>query len=173
VSEFVEQCRREWKRLGVPDPLADEMAADLTSDLREAESDGVSVEQLLGSSAFDPSAFAAEWATERGLIPEPASRGAPRRKPVSLVALTATAAVALVVAATLLLTGEPKLKLHTHVSGQPHGLPLPTGVDTNVHSASAAAPVEWIFLILAIVALAFAARLWSNWSRSRPPIAPA
>ena len=34
MSDFVEQCRSEWKRLGVPDPLAEEMAADLASDLR-------------------------------------------------------------------------------------------------------------------------------------------
>ena len=30
-----------------------------------------------------------------------------------------------------------------------------------------------VLLVLAIVALGFAARLWSNWSRSRPPTAPA
>ena len=71
MSDFVEQCRREWKRLGVPDPLADEKAADLASDLREAEAEGVSAEELLGSSAFDPRAFAATWAAERGVIPEP------------------------------------------------------------------------------------------------------
>jgi hypothetical protein len=33
VSEFIEECRREWKRLGVPDAAANEMAADLTADL--------------------------------------------------------------------------------------------------------------------------------------------
>jgi hypothetical protein len=27
MNEFVEQCRREWRRLGVADPLAGEMAA--------------------------------------------------------------------------------------------------------------------------------------------------
>ena len=37
MSDFVEQCRREWKRLGVPDPLAEEMATDLATDLGEAE----------------------------------------------------------------------------------------------------------------------------------------
>jgi hypothetical protein len=36
VSEFVDECRREWRRLGVPDPIANEMAADLTADLEEA-----------------------------------------------------------------------------------------------------------------------------------------
>ena len=59
ISDFVEQCRQEWRRLGVPDPLADEMAADLASDLGEAEAEGVSAEELLGSSAFDPRSFAA------------------------------------------------------------------------------------------------------------------
>ncbi len=68
MSEFVEECRREWKRLGVPDPIAGEMAADLAADLAEAEADGVSAEQVLGSGAFDPRGFAASWASERGVI---------------------------------------------------------------------------------------------------------
>jgi hypothetical protein len=69
VSEFVDECRREWRRLGVPEPDANEMAADLTADLKEAEQDGVAAEEVLGSGAFDPRAFAASWASERGLIP--------------------------------------------------------------------------------------------------------
>src|SRR5579884_300590 len=69
MSDFVEQCRAEWKRLGVPDAIAGEMAADLGSDIRDAESDGISVEELLGGSASDPRAFAASWANERGLVP--------------------------------------------------------------------------------------------------------
>ena len=68
MSDFVDQCRREWKRLGVPDPVAEEMAADLASDIREAEADGISIEELLGSSASDPRAFAASWAGERGIV---------------------------------------------------------------------------------------------------------
>jgi hypothetical protein len=169
MSDFVEQCRREWRRLGVPDPLAEEMATDLASDLREAEAEGVSAEELLGSSAFDPPAFAATWAAERGIIPRPRSQP-PRRRPLSLMAFTAIAAIALIVAAALLLTGEPKLTLRT--SRAPHALsPLPPGVGGQVHSTSASAPIEWILLVLAIIALAFAARLWSNWSRSRPPTA--
>jgi hypothetical protein len=171
MSDFVEQCRREWRRLGVPDPLAEEMATDLASDLREAEAEGVSTEELLGSSAFDPSAFAATWAAERGIIPKTPSQPH-RRRPLSLMAFTAIAAIALIVAAALLLTGEPKLTLRT--SRPPHALsPLPPGVGGQVHSTSASAPIEWILLVLAIIALGFAARLWSNWSRSRPPSAPA
>src|SRR5581483_1115073 len=71
MSDFVEQCRREWKRLGVPDPVAEEMAADLATDLGEAAAEGMSAEALLGSSVFDPRSFAASWAAERGVIPVP------------------------------------------------------------------------------------------------------
>jgi hypothetical protein len=148
MSDFVEQCRREWRRLGVPDPLAEEMATDLASDLREAEAEGVSAEELLGSSAFDPLSFAAAWAAERGIIPVPPSQGA-TRKPVSLIAFTAVATIALIAAAALLLTGEPKLTLRT--SRPPHPLgPLPPGIGGQVHQTSASAPVEWILLVLAI-----------------------
>jgi DNA-binding PadR family transcriptional regulator len=33
MNEFVEECRRECQHLGVPDPVANEMAADLTIDM--------------------------------------------------------------------------------------------------------------------------------------------
>jgi len=90
------------------------------------------------------------------------------------MAFTAIAAIALIVAAALLLTGEPKLTLRTSGTRPPHLLaPLPPGVGGQVHAVSASTPIEWILLVLAIIALAFAARLWSNWSRSRPPTAPA
>lgn len=75
MSDFVEQCRSEWRRLGVPDPVAEEMATDLASDLGEARAEGVSAEEFLGSSVFDPRSFAASWAAERGVIPAPSSRG--------------------------------------------------------------------------------------------------
>jgi uncharacterized membrane protein len=68
VSQFVEERRREWKRLRVPSALADEMADDLAADLREAEADGASEEEVLGSPASDPRAFAAAWASERGIV---------------------------------------------------------------------------------------------------------
>jgi hypothetical protein len=169
MTDFVEQCRREWKRLGVPDRLAEEMATDLASDLREAEAEGVSAEELLGNSAFDPPSFASAWAAERGIIPKPRSEAA-HGKPVSLIAFTAIAAIALIVAAALLLTGEPKLTLRT--SRSPHPLaPLPHGVGGRVLQTSAATPIAWVLLVLAIFALGFAARLWLNWSRSRPPTA--
>ena len=62
MTEFVQECRREWRRLGVPDPIASEMAADLTADLEEARAEGGSPEDVLGNNAFDPRRFAAAWA---------------------------------------------------------------------------------------------------------------
>jgi len=169
MTDFVEQCRREWRRLGVPDPVAEEMAADLATDLLEAETEGVSVEELLGSSAFDPRSFAASWAAERGVVPAGPDGGPRRRRPVGLIAFTAVAAVAVVVAAALLLSGEPKVSVVTRTAHLrvPPPVPAPAGAGGQVLSASAATPVEWILLLLAIVALGFAAWLWSGWARSR------
>src|SRR5271166_3528592 len=176
MSDFVEQCRTEWKRLGVPDSIAEEMAADLASDMREAEADGISVEELLGSSASDPRAFAASWATERGIVPVRSGRADSRRGRLALMAFTGVAATALIVAALLLATGEPKLALVTsRATPPPHSLgatascvPPPSRIQT-----SAAAPIEWMLLCLAIVALGFSAWLWSRWGRPRIPMAPA
>jgi hypothetical protein len=176
MSDFVEQCRQEWRRLGVPDPLAEEMAADLASDLTDAEAEGVSAEEFLGSSVFDPRSFAASWASERGVIPEPPGRENARRRPLALVAFTTIAAITLTAAALLLLTGNPKVTLTS--SGRPAAhVPTPPAFsvppDHVVPPANLSAPVEWILLFFAIVALSFAAWLWSNWRRSRPPTAPA
>jgi hypothetical protein len=179
MSDFVEQCRREWRRLGVPDPLADEMAADLTADLAEAEAEGVSAEELLGRSAFDPCSFARSWAAERGIIPIPPSR-ATRRRPLVLVAFTALAAVAVVVSALLLLSGQPTVSVaavkttRSHLPSPPQGFFVqPGGPGGQVFHTSAATPVEWILLFLAIFALGFASWLWLSWGRSRPTSAPA
>lgn len=76
-SPFVDECRKEWRRLGVPEPVANEMAADLEADLIEAQADGLAPEAVLGNDFFDPRAFAASWATARGVVnPGPP---APRR----------------------------------------------------------------------------------------------
>jgi hypothetical protein len=178
MSDFVEQCRREWKRLGVSDQLAEEMAADLASDLGEAEAEGVSAEELLGSSAFDPRSFAASWAAERGIIPEPGRRA--RRRPLVLGVFTALAALTVIVAALLLATGEPQVSLvavrstRAHLPSPPPGSFIRPGPARHVlMHASAATPVEWILLFVAVVALGFAAWLWTSWARSRPPGVPA
>jgi hypothetical protein len=177
MSDFVEQCRREWKRLGVPDPLADEMAADLTADLEEAAADGVSTEELLGASAFDPASFAASWAAERGIIGTEPGGGRVRRRPLALVAFTAVAALVLILAAVALAAGKPEVSLVAVKKPPPY--PTPSGIFVQpgfsrmvAHTNAAAAPFEWILLVLAVVALGFAAWLWSGW-RSSPPSRPA
>ena len=177
MSDFVEQCRQEWSRLGVPDALAEEMAAELASDLREAEAEGVSAEEFLGG---DAPSFAASWAAERGIIPVVPSHKNVRRRPRVLVAFTVLAAIVLIVAALLLLTGEPRATLVTSRTTGPHlqspsAAPLvPIGTHRHVLLlGNLSAPVEWILLIFAIVALGFAAWLWSSWGRSRPPSVPA
>jgi hypothetical protein len=177
MNEFVEQCRQEWKRLGVPAPLAEEMAADLASDMGDAEAEGISAEEFLGSSASDPRSFATSWAAARGIIPEAPSRGRARSRPLALVMFTALAASALVVAALLLLTGEPKVTLTAskavHSVTPPAGS-IPPGPKTRivlhpVPPVSAAAPIEWMLLFLAIAALGFAGWLWLRSSHSRQP----
>jgi hypothetical protein len=66
-NPFVDECRQEWHHLGVPEAVANEMAADLEADLTEAHADGVAPEAVLGNDFFDPKAFAASWATARGV----------------------------------------------------------------------------------------------------------
>lgn len=69
MSEFVSDCRKEWRRLCVPDAVANEMASDLAADLAEAEAEGVAPEEVLGNGIFDARAFAASWAAARGVVP--------------------------------------------------------------------------------------------------------
>ncbi len=68
MSKFVDECRKEWDRLGVPEAVSNEMAADLAVDLAEAEAEGASPEEVLGNGAFDARSFAASWATARGMV---------------------------------------------------------------------------------------------------------
>ncbi len=128
MNDFVEQCRREWKRLRVPDDVADEMAADLSADLHEAEAEGASVEEVLGSGASDPRTFAASWAVERAVIPPPRLTARPR------TALVATAIAALtlvaVLGAALVLFASPSVSESTtavDVPGELRGPRAPAG----------------------------------------------
>ena len=87
MDPFVEDCRKEWRRLGVPDEAAGEMAADLSADLDEARAEGVAPEEVLGNGIFDPRSFARSWATERGLVAPPGEARAHRRAPALAVAV--------------------------------------------------------------------------------------
>jgi hypothetical protein len=171
MSDFVEQCRREWRRLRVPDPVAEEMAADLAADLREAEAEGVSAEELLGSSVFDPRSFAASWAAERGIIPQAPQRETASRRPLALLALATVFAIALIVGALALLTLHSRVAAIASTPAPPHLPSPPSAPDLGplaVHGGPVAATaVAWILILLAIAALVLAA--WSMWLRSRLP----
>jgi hypothetical protein len=106
VSEFVEECRREWQRLGVPDPIANEMAADLTADLEEAAAEGASPEDVLGNSAFDPRRFAAAWATARGVTGHPAPRRPSRWPAPWAIVVTGLFGAMIVAAGSALFVGS-------------------------------------------------------------------
>jgi len=184
MSDFVEQCRREWKRLGVSDPLADEMAADLASDLNEAEADGVSVEELLGRTAFDPASFAATWATERGVIPPP-PLPQPRsffRRPLTLGAVAVLVFVVLSLVAlfgTVLITRAAPPTLAYRRATAPSlrllpgaGQPLPgQPLVVHAHTSVNAVPLLLFFLVLGIIAIVIT-WLWTARTRSRAPSAP-
>jgi hypothetical protein len=99
VSQFVAVCRREWKRLGVPEIAANEMAADLEADLAEAQADGVSPEEVLGNGYFDARSFAASWALARGVAQPDARPISVTQLPARTLILSAGVLVSLAVAA--------------------------------------------------------------------------
>lgn len=192
MSEFVDECRREWSRLGVPDPAANEMAADLEADLAEAAAEGASPEEVLGSGAFDPRSFAAAWAAERGLVqpPRPAPAGAPRRSWKAAV----TAAFALIAIVGLVLTvfsvGAGSVRVA--VAGRPGpgvvipprfrivpappigpriGVVKPPGARVVLGGGSPIdfRPVGVLLLLVGLVGLvATWLYWWSPWARARP-----
>ena len=84
--------------------VSNEMAADLTADLAEAEAEGASPEEVLGNGVFDARSFAASWAIERGIIrSSPRVVGAIRRPAWTLVVSVAVSLF--VTAAGLVLLG--------------------------------------------------------------------
>jgi hypothetical protein len=125
VNEFVDTCRREWRRLRVPAAVVDEMAADLAADLAEAEAEGVSREDLLGSGARDPRSFAAAWAAARG-VARP-SRVRFRATTVAFAAITIFCALA-AAGAALAISAAP------HSRTPECATPLPTCAALPAHA---------------------------------------
>jgi hypothetical protein len=115
VNQFVEQCRQEWRRLHVPEPVASEMAADLAADLEEAEAEGVSPEEVLGRGAHDPRSFAAAWAAERGVGREPAPPAREPKSPFVLAAVAGLVAIAVSGAAVAVLASPSVTPLEPRV----------------------------------------------------------
>jgi hypothetical protein len=105
MDEFVGECRREWKRLGVRRSAIEEMSAELQADLREG-----SLDEVLGIDAGDATGFARRWALERGVTRK-------RKTAPFVAALAALAIVPAVIGAVLLIhdsdptTASPPLEL--------------------------------------------------------------
>jgi hypothetical protein len=181
VSEFVNECRREWRRLGVPDPVANEMAADLTVDLEEAEADGGSPEDVLGNMVFDPRRFAAAWAVARGVtgppVPESPSLWRPRLVIVLTVLLGALAVGAPLVLLVGLRGGSFAVATRRIVAGPaptrifPPGVgrfPGPLGPFVQTSMGGVGDLVAWTLLFVGVVGLGLLAVLyWSFWSGPR------
>jgi hypothetical protein len=171
VSRFVKECRREWKRLGVPDAIANEMAADLTADLAEAEAEGASIEDVLGSSAFDPPSFAASWAAERGVSQPPT---APAGSPPRWWPIAAIVAIAVALVGALMVIA-PKPGIHFQIGSSSGGVAVvphssfrgpPPGLAA--HASTVADHVHelgGLILIVGIVAM-IATLVWIRRSRA-------
>ncbi len=191
MIEFIEECRREWKRLGVPDAIANEMAADLTADIEEAEAEGGSAEDVLGNSLFDPRRFAAAWAGARGVstssIPVPdgpsavPARDRPRwYGPIAALALTAAVLLVALVAAAAIVgrhgsaVAAPVRRI-LEVPGSTRlfapGTPTPpfrysvSGASFVVQQAGPFTVLVFALLVVLIIALGLAVLFWSPWFR--------
>jgi len=167
VNRFAEECRREWKRLRVPDSVADEMAADLAADLGEAEAEGVSAAEVLGSGASDARSFAAAWAAERGVVPSAPVRRRLLDQPLRLAAVLVLIAIA-VVGAALAIFATPNSSVVEAFPPGAGGLPfvveLPSPIATRVVLPATVTPSDLP------VAVSPDGRIWLTTVRN--PLAP-
>lgn len=186
MNKFVAECRREWRRLGVPDPIANEMAADLAADLEEAEAEGGSAEDVLGNSAFDPRRFAASWAAARGVTAPPDPNLSSRHRPPLAVALTSLVGILAIGAGVVLLganrTSSVAVAVRRFVGGPgqvpffgsgpakrvliPGPIRFGPGIRTFIGGVDLQ-PLAWIMLIVGVVGLGVALLYWSPWSGGR------
>jgi hypothetical protein len=159
MSRFVDECRKEWGRLGVPEAASNEMAADLEADLAEAEAEGASPEDVLGAGVSDPKLFAASWARARGLIPsgERGLKGSDLRRWAFLV----SGVVSFVAVATgaVILSAYPQWwPLPTAVAGRP---PFFSG-NAFLLSGYAFRVLALMLLVLGLVGFVFTLAIWSR-----------
>lgn len=171
MHEFVEECRREWRRLGVADPIANEMAADLAADIEEAESEGGSAEDVLGNSAFDPRRFAGSWAIARGVTGPPVPSPSPRRWPVLVAGLIGCAA--LLALAAVLVVGRQSSASAISVRrfiGRPPSVRIFPGGPIVVHQFQHVGVIGLFAVLLLVVVVVVGVGLvvfGSRWSRGR------
>ena len=162
MNKFVKECRREWKRLRVPDSVANEMAADLAADLEEADAEGASIEDVLGSSAFDPRSFAAAWAAERGVAQPSPPTGKPARKSIALATIVA-AAIALIGTAILILTTTSAHRIAPVPSSA--ALPAPPQILVPHGNVPAVTAHTLGLLLLVMGVIGIVTTVWIRWTR--------
>jgi hypothetical protein len=176
VNGFVDACRREWKRIGVPDAVANEMASDLEADLAEAEADGVSPEEVLGNGVFDAPSFAASWAAARGVATTAPAAGR-RSRPWALVTGGAASILLMVVGVGLL---GPVQRASVAVAATRHSIVVPIpgvlvgprqtifGPGLFAHQVADNTSLRIVGLVLFVIGvIGVAAVLWLWRSRSR------
>ncbi len=170
MSRFVDDCRREWGRLGVPEVEANEMAADLEADLAEARADGVSPEEVLGNGYFDAKSFAASWAMARGVV----SVG-PRHRSTIPVGMALGALVAAAVAGVgFLILVRPRFgsQAAAFSIGRRINRPVPS-IFRSPHQifstgpGGALDPLGWALLLLGLFGLVAILWIWRPWSGHR------
>jgi hypothetical protein len=171
MNAFVEQCLREWKRLGVPDLVANEMAADLDADLRDAAADNVAPEEVLGNAIFDAQSFARSWAEERGVTP-PAHVPVSRSSGLQITAIVLAGLAVLGAGLLALVIFHPTARamvvgptVFKKISGSRPttiGFPPPTGM---VQHAGIGAPLGVLAVGLVVIAL-LSAGAWVTWRRA-------
>jgi hypothetical protein len=174
MSRFVEECRKEWGRLGVPDVEANEMAADLETDLAEARTDGVSPEEVLGNGYFDAKSFAASWAIARGVVRlTPLDRSTIRIRSL-LLALSALVG-GVVSGVGLLILVRPRFgsqAMAVSPVGRRFNRPAPSIV-VNPHQflfegpGSGIDPLGWTLLVAGLIGLVVILWIWRPWSSYR------
>jgi hypothetical protein len=177
MNRFVRECQREWRRLGVPDAIAAEMAADLTADLAEAEAEGASPGAVLGSAAVDPRAFAASWASARGVTNLPPASAGSQRTSVVLAGCVALLIAAIIAGAAMLVSGAGVVVLQSHAGGgamltSPGSLRSPAAVPPLALGGSSGIDLHalgWLLLLGGVAGILVMLLSWSLW-RSWPGV---
>ena len=171
MNSFVEQCLHEWRRIGVPEAIASEMASDLDADLRDAAADGVAPEEVLGNGVFDAPSFARSWASARGVVP-PAPVTLPRHDGQRGVAAALAACAVLGIGFLVVVIFHPAARMiairRTALGGpRPRGGFFLPGGPVFQHSTGigVGAPFGLVFLGLLVVTM-LAGAAWVLWRRA-------
>jgi hypothetical protein len=172
MSRFVDECRREWARLGVPDAEANEMATDLEADLSEAQADGVTPEEVLGNGYFDARSFAMSWATARGFVRRAPMADRTVRIRTLVLGLGALLGAVVAAAGFVILAGSPvgqqvvAAPLARHISR-----PVPGILVNPHHSLFLSGPgganldvLGGVLLAVGLIGLAVILWVWRPWS---------